>query len=271
MEFEWAVTDTTASVNRARLAYDVTGSGPTVVLISGGGTLDRRMWDGQMAALSLGHRVVRYDIRGIGASSRPTEPFSHSDDLYALLRSLDISRPYIIGLSFGAAIAIDLALDYPDAVGGLILAAPGLSNEKDENVRAAQAAAAMARTQGLASVVASIVGNRAILAAADDAVRERVKAIYLDNAHVFESDFALIRLWRPVTPPANQRLSSLRVPTLIIVGDHDSEHARRTADTLASGIPGAALSILQGAGHLVNLDAPEQFNAAVLQFLAAAH
>src|SRR5258705_9342182 len=99
----------TVSVNGATLAYDVTGSGPPLILIGGGGTLDRRGWDGQVAELSRRHTVVRYDIRGIGDSSKPEAPFSHSEDLYTLLIALGITPAYIAGLSFGAAIAIDLA------------------------------------------------------------------------------------------------------------------------------------------------------------------
>jgi 3-oxoadipate enol-lactonase len=258
----------TAVVNGATLAYDITGSGPAVVLISGGGTLDRRMWDGQVAALSPRYTVFRYDVRGIGGSSRPDAPFSHSEDLYALLQSLNMTAAYVVGLSFGAAIAIDLALDHPHTVKGLVLAAPGLSSDKDENVQAALAAADLARKNGLPSVVDAIVTNRTVLSAASRGVRERVKAIYLDNADVFDSDFALIRLWRPTDPPAEQRLSSIRVPTLIVVGDQDSVHIRTTADTLAARIRGAAKTVLKGAGHLLNFDAPEQFNKVVLDFFA---
>jgi pimeloyl-ACP methyl ester carboxylesterase len=261
---------TAAVVNGATLAYDVTGNGPAVVLISGGGTLDRRLWDAQVAALSPQYTVVRYDIRGIGGSSRPDAPFSHSEDLRALLQTLGIAPAYVVGLSFGAGVAIDLALDHPELVKGLVLAAPGLSSDRDENVQAALAAADLARIKGLPFVAEAIVTNSAVLAAAGAEVRQRVKASYLDNADVFESDFALVRLWLPTDPPAGQRLSSIRVPTLILVGDQDGVHVRAIADTLAARISGAEMTVVRGAGHLLHLDAPDLFDNAVLDFLARA-
>jgi 3-oxoadipate enol-lactonase len=259
--------DRTAAVNGTTLAYQVTGSGPPVFLISGGGSLDRRMWDGQVAALSHRHTVVCYDIRGIGGSARPDAPFSHSEDLYSLSQFLKTTPAHVVGLSFGAGIAIDLALDHPRVVKGLVLAAPGLSSDKAENLQASLAAADFARKNGLPSVIDAIVANRTILAMASASVRERVKTIYLDNADVFDSDFALVRLWRPTEPPAGQRLSSIRVPTLIITGDQDSPQVRATADKLAASIDGAETTVVRGAGHLLNMDAPQAFNKAVLDFL----
>lgn len=257
----------TAAVNGATLAYDLSGDGPPIVLISGGGTLDRRMWDDQVAALTPRYRVLRYDVRGIGGSSRPDSAFSHSEDLDALLQSLDLEPAFVVGLSFAAGIAIDLALERPSRVRGLVLAAPGISSDKEDNLRDALAASDLARKIGLPSLVDAIVTNRTVLASVNDTVRERVRAIYLDNADVFESDFALVRLWRPADPPAEERLSAIRVPTLILVGDQDSEPTRVTADELLARIPGAQRIVLREAGHLLNLDAPDRFNEAVLDFL----
>lgn len=258
----------TAAVNGATLAYDITGSGPPVVLISGGGTLDRRMWHAQVAALAPLQTVLCYDVRGVGGSSPPDDSFSHSDDLHALLQSIGIRRASLVGLSFGAGVAIDFSLDYPEMVQALVLAAPGLSSDKDANVQAALAAAEAARKEGLPTIVDAIVNNDAVLASAGDDVRRRVRTMYMDNAHVFASDFALVRLWRPTDPPAAQRLSTIRARTLILVGDRDTAHVRDTVDRLTARIPSAEERVFKGAGHLLNLDAPDAFNEAMLDFLA---
>jgi pimeloyl-ACP methyl ester carboxylesterase len=71
------------------LAHDVHGDGPPLLLVHGG-TLDRRMWEPNMAALTERHRVVRCDQRGFGASPPPAGPYSHADDLRALLEALEI-------------------------------------------------------------------------------------------------------------------------------------------------------------------------------------
>jgi 3-oxoadipate enol-lactonase len=257
----------TVSVNGATLAYDLTGSGPAVVLIGGGGTLDRRMWDKQVAALARRHTVLCYDIRGIGGSSRPESPFSHSEDLHALLHALELAPAVVVGLSFGGAIAIDLALDHPDDVKGLVLVAPGLSNERDENLKPALAAAEFARANGMAALAEMIVNHPGVLVSAPADARARVKAIYLDNADVFGSDYALVRLWQPTVPPAAERISSIDRPTLLLVGDRDSDHVRETVRRLRDTIPDAQEVIVERAGHLLNLDAPDIFDREVTAFL----
>ena len=153
-------------------------------------------------------------------------------------------------------------------VQALVLAAPGLSSDKDANVQAALAAAEAARKEGLPTIVDAIVNNDAVLASAGDDVRRRVRTMYMDNAHVFASDFAMVRLWRPTDPPAAQRLSTIRARTRILVGDRDTAHVRDTVDRLTARIPSAEERVFKGAGHLLNLDAPDAFNEAMLDFLA---
>jgi pimeloyl-ACP methyl ester carboxylesterase len=106
----------------ARLVYDVTGTGPAVVLGHGFG-LDRRMWDPQAEYLAARFLVVRYDCRGFGASGPfdPAVPYTHADDLVALLDHLGLGRPVLAGLSFGGRIVLQTALAAPDRVRGLVL------------------------------------------------------------------------------------------------------------------------------------------------------
>ena len=88
-----------AAVNGASLYYEVKGNGFPVVFVSGGGILDRRGWDPQFDVFAKHFKVVRYDVRGIGKSSRPATSFSHSDDLQALFEFLNIKRAHLVGLS----------------------------------------------------------------------------------------------------------------------------------------------------------------------------
>lgn len=111
------------------LAHDVHGDGPPLLLVHGG-TLDRRMWEPNMAALTERHRVVRCDLRGYGASPPPDGPYSHAGDLCALLAALQIERAAVAGLSLGGGVALELALAHPDVVGALVLVGtdlPGVS------------------------------------------------------------------------------------------------------------------------------------------------
>ena len=110
-----------ADVEGTRLYYQSMGEGAPIVLLHGF-SIDHRMWDGQMAALSAAHRVVRCDLRGFGQSPPPTTPYANADDLKALLDHLGIARAVILGLSMGGGVAINFALAYPEATRALVVA-----------------------------------------------------------------------------------------------------------------------------------------------------
>jgi 3-oxoadipate enol-lactonase len=256
-----------AAVNGARLYYEVVGSGSPVVLVSGGGTLDRRQWDDQFDVLSTRFRVVRYDIRGIGRSARPTGEFSHHEDLRALLDFLNITRAVLCGVSFGAAIAVDFTLDHSEMVSGLVLASAGLSSDKPQQVDSLLALSALVHTEGLERAIDLIVGMASFVSTNNSAARNRIRRIYLDNADVFEAGFPLVTLWQPTSPPASARLPLIEAPTLIIAGGNDHPATAATADRLASSIRGAQKLVIDDAAHMVNMDAPAEFTRAVVAYL----
>ncbi|MGH2596968.1 MAG: alpha/beta fold hydrolase, partial [Actinomycetota bacterium] len=109
------------------LFYEMAGEGPVVTLIHPG-LWDLRTWDPQVPVLlDAGFRVLRYDVRGYGRSSRLTgESHSHVRDLAALLDALGVTQTLLVGCSMGGAIAIDLTLEQPDRVQALVVAASGL-------------------------------------------------------------------------------------------------------------------------------------------------
>ena len=257
-------------VNGASLYYEVMGKGAPIVLISGGGTLDRRVWDEQFETFSKSYKVIRYDIRGIGKSSRPQKPFSHSQDLYALLKFLKIKKAHIAGLSFSGAIAIDFALEHPEMVDSLILAATGPSTDSKSkaNLEGLQALSAMVKKEGLARTIQFIVDLPFFISQQNTAAREKIRQIYLDNRDLFESGFPLVMLWQPTAPPAGERLSEIRARALILVAENDHPSYRAITDKLRAGISGAKQVVIAGAAHLIPLDKPKEFNQAVLEFLS---
>src|SRR4029434_9049353 len=104
-----------AEVNGAKLYYETAGKGPAVVLVHGG-LVDSRLWNDQMKEFAKHHRVVRYDLPAMGRSSPAPPPFSHIEDLRALMDFLKIERATVVGLSLGGIIAADFALEYPERV-----------------------------------------------------------------------------------------------------------------------------------------------------------
>ena len=257
-----------AEVNGARLAYDITGTGPAVVLLHGH-ILDRRQWDGQIADFAKHYRVVRYDARGFGQSTDPGDVFSHHDDLRGLLAALGIDRAALIGCSGGGAACIDFALTYPAMTDALVLVGSALSGfpfPNDPPPLLLQIHEAMARNDLNAAVEYGLQlwtdGPRRP-EDVNPAVRERTRQI-------------MTELWsreqmpaesRPVEPPGAERLAEISVPTLAIVGSADNSFIHRIADLVAAQAPGARKVVIDDAGHHPNMEHPQEFNALVLEFL----
>jgi pimeloyl-ACP methyl ester carboxylesterase len=244
------------------LAFETRGEGIPLVFIHGF-SFDMRTWDAQVEVLSRRFQVVRYDLRGFGRSSMPTGPYSHVRDLRALTEFLALSAPVLIGLSLGANIALSCALENPHAVRGLVLASSGLPGFAWSEPRPPDAAATVAKSQGV----------------------EHARQFWLDHplfAATRRSPAAFARVrrmieeysgwhWRNDNPVAQagiiDRLSECVTPTLVMSGDLDVPGYRQIAAKLSRDIPGASLLPFPNAGHVINEEDPAGFSAAVLEFV----
>lgn len=259
-----------AEVNGTRLVYDVTGDGPAVAFLHGF-TLDMRMWDDQVSAFAGSNRVVRYDLRGFGASTPfvAGEPYTHADDLRALLTHLGIERAAVIGLSMGGWVVQEFALAYPELVSSLILVDSVLPGYTWSPATAATIEA-IHRLGGEGKLDEAKAGW---LAAPLFACSQRSRAATTRLAqivgdypcwHLLQKDPHLAQ-----EPPALERLHEISAQTLVVVGDEDLPDFHTIADLLATRIPRARKVVLPGAGHMANMDAPDAFNRVVLEFLAS--
>jgi 3-oxoadipate enol-lactonase len=245
------------------LFYEATGSGEAVVLIHAF-SVDRRMWDPQVALLAGRYRVIRYDLRGHGKSEPPATAYSPYEDLRSVLDAVSVKRATLVGLSAGSEVAIDFAIAYPDRVERVVLAAPGLSGYTVPPMPWLQPVL-QAASAGEAERAAKLWVETPIMALRNDKTGASALAgIVMDNS----------RLWgfktnpvRPLIPTAIKRLAEIKAPALVIVGDQDLPHIKEIAGLLVSGIAGARLVTIPGAGHIVNLDAPDAFDQAVNRFL----
>lgn len=253
-------------VDGAALYYEEQGTGTPVVLLHGF-SLDRRMWDDQVVAWSSRYRVVRYDLRGFGRSSTSTQPYRHAEDLAALLDHLRIDRAFLVGLSLGGGAAINATIVYPNRVLGLVVVDPSLGGFRwsAAQTNAMNEIAGSGRSRGLEAardkwLALPIFRTLKSNPQADARFREIV-ADY-SGWHWTNPDPGL-----PYTPPAIERLHEITAPTLVIVGERDSADFQQIALTLETRIPGARRVVLPGAGHLANMEAPDEFNAVVGAFL----
>jgi 3-oxoadipate enol-lactonase len=257
-----------AKVNGARIAYDVAGSGPPVLLLHAG-LGDRRMWDAQVPAFAEHFTVIRFDARGFGETRKPRVPFSPYGDAIGLLDYLGITRAHVIGVSMGSQTAIAAAIAAPERVSALVAVAARTGTPVSAALRAGWDRVNELEEAGdIPGAVEYelkmwVDGPDRDPDAVDPQTRERMRAM---NAALFARDD-----WEgkeiPLDPPAADRLAEISAPTLILYGDKDVIDVRQAAGPLAAAIPGAQLAVIPYAAHLPQMERPDIFNEIVLGFL----
>lgn len=250
--------------------YERGGEGTPVILLHGG-NLDRRMWDAEFDFLRQHHRVIRYDARGFGRSGPADTAFAAHDDLFALMRALDIPRASLIGLSLGGRIAIDFALAHPEMVDRLVLAAPGISGgtwaADNDTIWLQDARLAAARQDSVGVALAWLKSPYIRTALRDSAMTARLREIVVDNADFWMGMVRHQDLEREAVPPAAGRLSELKMPILLLVGSDDTPFIQDVARAIATEAPLVRRIDLPGVGHMINLEAPARFRDEVSSFL----
>ncbi len=237
----------------------VAGRGPLIVFLHGIGG-NRSHWNSQMEFFCGRFRVAAWDARGYGQSEDYTGPLCFEDFSADLLRVLDHLREakaHIVGLSMGGRIARNFALQHPERVRTLTLAntSPGfdaLSSEEVERFVEERRNRTPRTTEQLLGSRAHADAARA-LAASFEALRK---------------DSYIKTLEASVAQDRAAPLEEIAVPTLVIAGEEDRVYPPALARRMAQRIPGAELVTLEGCGHLSNLEQPERFNAALLDFLS---
>lgn len=232
------------------------------------GIADARMWD-PIIPWFQGHEPVTYDLRGFGQMDDADAPWHHVDDLVELLGDAPSA---LVGASMGARVALEAAVLRPDLVSALVLLAPGLEEwewspatvaygAKEERLLAAgdtNAATAL-------NVRFWIVGSRRDPDAVPRGVRDLVSAM---QSRAFAVQTALGVEEEPRVADLAGRLGELRVPTLVLVGEHDIGDMHDIARAVADAIPGAEHGVVPGSAHLPSLEAPEATGPRIAAFLA---
>ena len=214
---------------------------------------DSRLWQRQVAVLRPQFDVVAPDLPGWGGTPLPERPFSFVETV------ADHLPAALVGNSFGGAVALRTALAHPEQVEKLVLIGAGLPTwDWTEEMRDYFAAEEAAIDRGDLDAATEV--NLAFWVAPEhwDEVRpQQRRALELQTAHE-EPEV----LW-----PELAELSTLVMPTLVVVGQDDKGDFRAIAEHLAEQIPDATLVTVPGAGHLVGVDQPDALNALLLEFL----
>jgi pimeloyl-ACP methyl ester carboxylesterase len=255
-----------------KLVYRTAGTGHPLVLIHTG-FLDSRMWDSQYFAFAEQHKLITFDMRGFGKSDAVKAPISRRDDLLRLLDHLKVEKAHLIGCSLGGEIIIDFALEHPERVSALIpvSTAPGgleMQGEMPQELQEMMVAAQKGDLERVTELSLRLWIDGPFRKPEQVNPRVRQRAAEMNKIPTEYGTFATdMNPLNPLTPPAAGRLAALTMPVLVIAGALDNAEIVRAADVMASEIKGAQKVIIQDAAHVPNMDKPEEFNRAVLDFL----
>jgi 3-oxoadipate enol-lactonase len=248
-----------------KLAYDAAGHGECVVLIHGH-PFDRTLWDPQLVALRDGFRVIVPDLRGFGQS--PVTPGSvtmreYASDVEHLLYDLGITRAAVIGLSMGGLVTMELAGARPERYWAIGLVAttaePVTAQEKLTRRQRADAV-----EQDGMGILVDYMHTGLYGPDCPPAVRARVDAMMAATSPAGAAAALRGRAERPDYRPV---LAALDVPTLVCAGTADPWSDQAVTAEIVACLRYPELVMIDGAGHLPNLEAERQFNEALRGFL----
>lgn len=252
-------------VDGLEIAYERVGSGPPLVFAHGA-AMDARSWGPQLAGLGDELTVVAWDEPGVGRSSRVPDGFTladFADALAAVIRDVGPGPAHVAGLSWGGTVVLELYRRHPDLVATLILV---------------DTYAGWKGSLPAAEVSARVQGLRRMLAEPAEAFDPTLPGLFgaAPSTEVVALMGAMAQEVRPETMAlelgimAEADLSGLlphiTVPTLLIWGGLDVRSPLEVARSFAEAIEDSELVVIDGAGHLSNLEQPEPVNRAIREF-----
>ncbi len=254
----------TISQKRGPGSTAATDERPALVMLHGF-ALDARMWRRQVEAFNRDYRILTLDLPGFGPQAREVGEVEPAAEIGRAMNAAKLPKAHLLGLSYGAAVAVDYALQHPDRVASLCLVAPMLLGRRI-------GVEAWARCVSLAND-----GDRATAAEVwlddplfetirhDENLFEEVRQIVLDYGGGHWTG-KVTSVWSEPDPIA--RLKDIKCPCLIVSGEQDLPSFMLMAEAYAKAFPNVRREVIQGVGHHVNLEASLVFNQLVKAFIA---
>jgi 3-oxoadipate enol-lactonase len=251
----------TAFVSPApRLAVSYAGEGPLVLFLHGIRG-NRHNWKAQLEAFSAtGFKALAWDARGYGDSEDYEGSLNFRDhfvgDVLRVAEHFGVKKFHLVGLSMGGRIARNVGIYHPDRLHSLTVvnANPGFNSMSADAVRRFVTERKTRSPESIRKLLSSNPRKGAYeeLVQSIDRIRDESYRKTLEAS---------------VAQDRDAPIEEIRVPTLIIGGEEDTVYPPELARAMAARIPGAELAMMKGAGHLANLEQPEEFNRILLAFL----
>ena len=255
-------------VHGIEMAFDVEGSGTPVVLLHGY-PFNRTMWREQVEALKRIHRVIVPDLRGHGESAVTSGAATMEDmarDVAALLESLDVSRPALGGLSMGGYVSLAFARLFPSNIRALLLADTRAQADTEEAKQNREQQAEKALSEGMEVIADGLLPKLLAPLTFNERpdIVQRVREMIVNT-----NPAGAAAVLRGMAQRQNHIsfLSRIIVPTLILVGSEDTLTPVADSELMHREIGGSRLQIIEGAGHVSNLERTEGFNTPLVEFL----
>lgn len=263
-----------ATIDGITMAWDeagTPGAGPTLLLVHGF-PLNRTMWRPQLAAdgLASAAHVIAPDLRGHGQTDAPPGPYTmerFADDLRTLLDHLGIDQVVYCGLSMGGYIGFAFVRRYTARLAGLVLADTRAGADTEEARAAREDLARLVEREGSAAAADRLL-PRYVAPTTRDGRPDIMAELRAMVAGTAPTGLAGAARGLATRPDSAATLAQITVPTAVIVGAEDALTPPAEAERLHAAIPNSRLTIIDGAGHLTNLEQPAAFNTAVRDLLA---
>ncbi len=261
----------TVEVDGLHIAYERAGSGPALVLLHGYVGDGPTTWQRQLDELCDEFTVVAWDAPGAGHSADPPERFSldgYADCLAGFLRMLGLDALCVAGLSFGAILALALQRRHSAVARAMVLAsayagwAGSLSPEVTEQRLRQALALAEGGPDAFVDALLPTMFSKPIPRETMDTFRASMQAFHPRG---------FLAMARASAEDVRDVLPHVDVPTLLVYGDRDVRAPLTVAETLHAAISASKLVVFPDAGHICNIEAPDEFNAAVRDFLHETH
>ncbi len=258
-------------IENGYLAYDQLGSGIPVLFIHGY-PLSRKIWQSQMEGLSDIGSVISIDLRGHGESDPFDPPYTMellADDCKHLLDNLGIMTPVVVcGLSMGGYITMALYRKFPQIFKGMILTSTRTAADSPEGKANREAAVKNTHEHGVAFNVEAILPKTVspVTVASKPQLVNAIRSIMLETS--LQGMIGALQGMRD-RPDSTTLISQVSFPVLIVHGADDQLIPASEAEAMHQHIPNSRLVVIHEAGHLLNMEQPGQFNAAVREFIQA--
>jgi len=259
-----------AKANGVEINYESTGNGTPFVLIHGH-PFDRTMWDLQVKAFSPKYHVITPDLRGFGNSSLPDTPTKfeyYATDVLCLLDHLKIESFYLCGLSMGGQVIMEIFRQAPSRIKTMIFADTFAGLDTPEVKQGRYNTANRLEKEGMGPYVKDVLPKMIMpkhVASMPEMSAGLLKM--MENAPAKGAATAL-RARAERINYLTETLPQIDIPTLVIVGRGDEFTPVAKAEELKQNLKHCKLVVIEEAGHLPTMEQPEEFNSAVLDFLA---